>query len=409
MRNADPTGRRAKVVTSGAGDRKRISVSSLWARRWPVDLVVVIAVFAYNLPIQFAYVPPGLWPGMGVIVSLSLCVPYLFRRQYPLWVFGIVLLSAVVQLILGIGILAADVMLTFTVYAVAVRFRWPISVPAAGSVVLWVTLAITPRLAEYDLSPGDFAVLVLVIVIAWTWGTTARIRRAYLDGLRERARQLEREKEAQSRIVAAAERARIAREIHDLVSHSLSVVVLMAEGASLKVRSEPQRAESAMLTVRDTARSASAEMRRMLDVLRDGEPGPDAPQPGVARLGDLMAESRAAGLPVALTVVGQEREMSAGQNLAVYRVVQESLTNARKHGGPQLSRVEVELRYRDQEIEVRITDDGRGNVAPDTITGGHGLIGMRERVSIYGGALRAGSASGGGFEIVATVPIGDGE
>ena len=158
--------------------------------------------------------------------------------------------------------------------------------------VLWVLFAVVPQMDSNLSQP------FVVVVVAWTWGTTVRIRRDYVDGLKERARQLEREKESQARIVAAAERARIAREIHDIVSHSLSVVVVMAEGASLKARTEPERAEQAMLTVRDTGRNALAEMRRMLDVLRDGEPGSHAPQPGIAQLGPLIEESRASGFTV---------------------------------------------------------------------------------------------------------------
>jgi signal transduction histidine kinase len=229
-----------------------------------------------------------------------------------------------------------------------------------------------------------------------------------VDGLKERARQLEREKESQARIVAAEERARIAREIHDIVSHSLSVVVVMAEGASLKMRTEPERAEKAMLTVRDTGRNALTEMRRMLDVLRDGEPESHKPQPGIAQLGPLIEGSRASGLPVEMTLQGEPVEVTAGVDLVVYRVVQEALTNARKHAGPLLSKVAVQLRYEDDSLEVQITDDGQGPSAhPGSEPGGgHGLVGMCERVAAYGGKLRTDPRPGGGFEVVATLPIG---
>jgi signal transduction histidine kinase len=368
-------------------------------------VVVVLAMFAYNLPIQGAYVPDGLWPGTGIVVSVGLCAPYVLRRGYPLIVFGIILLTAGSQLVLGVGILPADTMLAFALYNVAARFRWPISAPAAAAVALWVLLALVP---EMD---SNLSLPFLAVVVAWTWGTTVRIRRDYVDGLKERARQLEQEKESRARIVAAEERARIAREIHDIVSHSLSVVVVMAEGASLKARTEPERAEKAMLAVRDTGRNAFAEMRRMLDVLRDGEPGSHAPQPGIAQLGRLIEESRASGLPVEMTLQGEPVEVSAGVDLVVYRVVQEALTNARKHAGPSLSKVAVRLRYEGDSLEVRVADDGRGSGdRPGSEPGGgHGLVGMRERVAAYGGKLRTGFRPGGGFEVVATLPIGGGD
>ncbi|MCA3743640.1 MAG: sensor histidine kinase [Cutibacterium sp.] len=406
MRGMARTGeQRDEDVMDIGSELKRTSSSRLQERPWLVDLVVVLVVFVYNLLVLPLYVPDGLWPGTGVVVSVGLCAPYVLRRGYPLIVFGIILLTAWLQLALGVGILPANFMLAFALYNVAVRFRWPISVPAAAAVALWVLLAVVP------LMDSNLSWPFLVVVVAWTWGTTVRIRRDYVDGLKERARQLEQEKESQARIVAAEERARIAREIHDIVSHSLSVVVVMAEGASLKVRTEPERAEKAMLTVRDTGRNALAEMRRMLDVLRDGEPGSHAPQPGIAQLGRLIEESRASGLPAEMTVQGDPVEVSAGVDLVVYRVVQEALTNARKHAGPLLGRVAVQLRYEGDSLEVRVTDDGQGlRARPGSEPGGgHGLVGMRERVAAYGGKLRTGPRPGGGFEVVATLPIGGGD
>lgn len=381
--------------------------SRTWLRErpWLVDLLVVLVVFAYNLPTHFTSVPGGSMPGTGFVLSFFLCAPYLLRRRFPLHVFGVILFTAWSQAALGVGLLAADLMLVFALYNVALCFRWAISVPAAGTVVLWLLVTVLPRWAEHYLSPGDLGVLVLVVVWAWTWGTNVRIRRAYTESLRERTRQLEREREAQAQIVAAAERARIARETHDIVAHSLSVVVLLSEGAFRKVRDEPDRAEQAMLTVRDTGRTALTEMRRMLTVLRDGAPEPQAPQPGVAQLAPLVEEWRAAGLPVELTITGEVDQLSEGLDLVVYRIVQEALTNARKHGGPDLSRVEATLERRDGQLRLRIQDDGYSGDHPGAGTGGHGIVGMRERVEAHDGTLRAGPRSGGGFEVSATLPI----
>ncbi|GAB2940551.1 sensor histidine kinase [Nonomuraea sp. NPDC052634] len=403
----------ARVSTSddapGIG-RPPAGASGTWfqERPWVVELVVVLAVFTYNLPIQASFVPSGLWPGTGAVVSVALCAPYLARRRHPLGVFCAILLTAVVQVLLGVGLLVADVMLLFALYNLATRLRWTVTVPAAASVVGWLLVASVPVMRQGYTSVGDIGVLVVVIIWAWTWGTLVKTRRAYIDSLREHARWLERERAAEAKVAAARERARIAREIHDIVSHSLSVVVVMADGAAAKAHSEPDRARQAMLAVRDTGRTALAEMRRMLGVLRDGEPGSHAPQPGIAHLDHLIEESKAVGLPVELAVRGRRVEVSAGLDLAVYRVVQEALTNVRKHAGPELGKVEVELHYGDTSLRVRVTDDGRGvrEGVPETGPGGHGLVGMRERVTAYGGTLRAGPRPDGGFEVVAELPIG---
>lgn len=369
--------------------------------------MVVLAVFAYNLPIQPTAVPNGSWLGTGLVVSVGLCAPYLLRRRYPLRVFGAILIVAFAQVLLGVALIPADLVLLFALYGVATRFRWWVSFPAAAAVATWLLLAAVPLTHKGHLTIGDVGLLVVVIGWAWTWGTLVRIRRDHIDGLREHARQLERGRAAEARIVAAEERARIAREIHDIVSHSLSVVVVVADGAASKVHSEPDRARQAILAVRDTGRTALAEMRRMLGVLRDGEPGSRAPQPGITQLNRLVEDSRSAGLPVELTVRGDPVEVSAGLDLAVYRVVQEALTNVREHAGPSVSRVDVELDYHDNELEVRVTDDGRGVVGERARERpGHGLVGMRERIAAYGGSVRSTTRPSGGFEVTAVLPIG---
>lgn len=400
-----PGEQRGEEVTDLGPELEGASSSWLRERSWLVDVVVVLGVFAYSLLVLPFYVLHGLPSGTGVAFAVGLCAPYVLRRRYPLVVFGIILLMAWLQLGMGVGILPANFMLAFALYNVAARFRWPVSVPAAAAVVLWVLLAVVPQM------DSNLSLPFVVVVVAWTWGTTVRIRQDYVEGLKERALQLEREKESQARIVAAEERARIAREIHDIVSHSLSVVVVMAEGASLKARTEPERAEKAMLAVHNTGRNALAEMRRMLDVLRDGEPGSHAPQPGIAHLEPLIEESRASGLPVEMTVQGDPVEVPAGVDLVVYRVVQEALTNAIRHAGPLLSKVAVRLRYESDSLEVQVTDDGQGLDAQSGSEpgGGRGLVGMRERVAAYGGKLWTGPRPGGGFEVVATLPIEGGE
>lgn len=380
------------------------SAPGAWLRRntWLLDLLVATGMFLYTLPFLPFYATGAGHGVLLLLVSAALCGPYLLRRRHPLVILGVQLSAACMHLLLGAPFLAADVMLLFGVYNVATRFLWFVSLPSAMAVIAWLLVAALPRLGPEFLDVGQLGLLIVVTIWVWTWGTLVRIRRDYIVSLRERAEQAEREREAETRMAVADERARVAREIHDIVSHGLSVVVVMADGAASKVDVEPERARSAMLTVRDTGRTALAEMRRMLGVLRDDEPGSKAPQPGIGDLGRLVEESRAAGLPVALVVEGDPAEVADSVGLAVFRVAQEALTNARRHGR-DVGSAEVLLRYRGDEIEVRIVDDGASG-APTS--GGHGLVGMRERVAAYGGSLTAGSPENGGFEVRAVLPTG---
>lgn len=395
----------------GAAARRSHAVAppDSWLREriWLWDLLVAIGVFLYNLPFVPIFIDfSGQVFGL-LLVSLVLCGLYLLRRRYPLAVLAVMLLAVIVQQLLGVPILMADAILLFGLYNVASRYNWWVSAPAAVAVVAWLLVTVVPRLGDEFIDIGQLGVLVVVVVWVWTWGTLVRIRRGYVAGLAERAEHVEREREAQTRIAVADERARIAREIHDIVAHGLSVVVLVSDGAASKVESEPVRARQAMLTVRDTGRSSLAEMRRMLGVLRDGEPGSQAPQPGIADLERLVEESNAAGLPTVLTVEGDPIEVPGSVGLAVFRVVQEALTNTRKHAGPGVSRADVWLRYHDDRIEGRVADDGAG-AATGPVSGGHGLVGMRERVAAHGGTLTAGSRPGGtGFEVTAVLPTGE--
>jgi signal transduction histidine kinase len=247
-----------------------------------------------------------------------------------------------------------------------------------------------------------------------------RWRRGYYQALEEKAARLERERDAQAQVAAAAERARIAREIHDVVAHNVSVMVVQADGAAFALDASPQRAADALAAISATGRRALAEMRSLLGVLRDqagrdGDlaAGPElAPQPGIDELSELLGQARAAGLPVSLTVSGVPRPVPQGEALAVYRVVQESLTNVRKHAGPGVTAT-VSLGYAEEGLVIRVTDDGRGAVISDsgltdsgvTDGGGHGLAGMRERIELYGGSVRTGSRPGGGYEVVARLPL----
>ncbi|MDA8369979.1 MAG: sensor histidine kinase [Nocardiopsaceae bacterium] len=375
-----------------------------------VDGAVAGAVFLYNLPVQAAYTPAHLPYIALVALSAGLCFAYIFRRDRPVGTFAVMALASFAQWLLGVIPLPAAIMLFFGLYNVASRCSRRVSVVAAGVVELGAVLAVL----RWEPDPKSAGIQLfyntIFIVSVWIWGYTIGTRRAYLASLEERAVRLERERDNQAQLAAAAERARIAREMHDVVSHSLSVMVVQADGAVYSLRSRPDRAEQALAAIGDTGRAALAEMRRMLGVLRDGEPEHDsyAPQPGMAQLEQLVEDVRRTGLPVELTVNGVPRVLPTGMGLAVYRIVQEALTNTRKHAGPSLSRAQVRLWYGQDALEIRISDDGRGAaVLPgDAAGGGHGLVGMRERVAAYGGSIRSGPQAGGGFAVVASLPLG---
>ena len=264
--------------------------------------------------------------------------------------------------------------------------------------------------------PGQLSVLDAIAVgsimfagpslIAWVFGDSMRYRRAYYTSLEDRAARLEAERDAQAQVAAAAERARIARELHDVVAHNVSVMVVQADGASYALGSDPDRARQALAAIASTGRQALTEMRRMLGVLRRDEDGTEperAPLPGIGQLGELLEQTRATGLAVSFTVEGVPQPLPDGAALAAYRIVQESLTNTRKHGGPRAT-AQVTLRYLEDALLLRITDDGRGGAAASD-GAGHGLTGMRERVAIYGGWVQAGPRPSGGYQVTARLPL----
>jgi len=351
--------------------------------------------------------------------SVCLCLAYPLRRRHPLAVFAVMVLAACVQPLISphAALLPADLMLPLIVHHLAATSRWATSLPCAGVVIAWVPLACAPmiRTGEARLSlPG---LLIVAVAWAWTWGVLARTRQNYVAALTESAEHSLREQEARHRADALDERARIAREIHDIVSHSLGVMVVVADGAATTAPTDPQRAAGAMIRVRDTGREAMGEMRRMLSLLRTGEPTGVAPQPGTAQLEDLVAEARSTGLPVSLSVTGSATgplDPSAGLGLTVYRLVQEALTNARRHGGT-VSRVDVRVHRAQDRLEVEVLDDGDGpstpadSSEPSPGSPGHGLVGMRERVASHGGTLETGPRADGGFRVRAVLPIRNGE
>ncbi|HEX4127410.1 MAG TPA: histidine kinase [Acidimicrobiales bacterium] len=379
-----------------------------------VDLGLALALFVLcsGWVVKHHALRPSLW------FVAALTFPLVFRRRAPMTVFLVIAAVAFVQwLVTGPGL--ADVALLVALYTVAVESEWP--VVSAAVVVLEAGVVMATLRWEPELNNVQAIVFLTGLVFtALLAGVVVRALRSQLDWLAERAGRLEVERDQQASLAAAAERARIAREMHDVVSHNIQVMVTLADAASLARTSDPDRAAEAVHEVSSTGRQALTDMRRMLGVLRDeAEPVPGdstavsgngsgsgrtryAPQPGLGELPALVDRVRGTGLDVSVRHVGVPFEVSGAAGLTVYRVVQEALTNALKHA-EEAHAVEVELAFADPDVAVRVTDDGRSAVAvpAGASGGGHGLAGMAERATAFGGTLTAGPRPTGGWEVEA--------
>jgi signal transduction histidine kinase len=326
------------------------------------------------------------------VISAALCLPLIVRRRYPVAVFGVLAAVAFVQWLADIRV-SADVALLVGFYTVAAYRSWRWTAAATAVLEFGVLLA-SLRWAPGLLDSMIF--LSAMVVAAGVLGVNMRTRRAYLASLEERAVRLEAERDQQARLAAAAERARISREMHDVVAHSLSVMIALADGAGYA----PDRAGEAMASVSATGRTALAEMRRLLGILRAPDESELHPQPGVGELDELVEKIRAAGLPVTLVLDGDPSPVPAGAQLTVYRLVQESLTNTLKHAGPGAS-AQVRLSFTPYAVCVDVSDTGLSAKAGH----GHGIAGMRERAAIYGGELSAGPDPAGGWRVRALLTL----
>ena len=347
-----------------------------------------------------------------VPLTACLVVPVVFRRRYPVAAFVTVIAAGAVQVAFSPRPTGADLAVLIVLYTLAACRPRQTSVRGLLVCLLGAVVAVArwhpPHAVQLSVLGSEATLIGGSVLLAWVLGDSVRWRRGYYEALEERARRLERERDALAQVAAAAERARIAREMHDVVAHHVSVMVVQADGAAFALDSSPDKARAAIGAISRTGRQALTEMRRLLGVLRTADPaaGPAAlePMPGVAELDELLEQTRAGGIPVSETVAGAARPLAGGADLAAYRMVQESLTNVRRHGGPGVS-ASVTLRYDEDRLMIRVTDDGRGAAAASD-GAGHGLAGMRERVELYGGTVMAGPRAGGGFQVTAELPFG---
>jgi len=350
---------------------------------------------------------PGGTAATGLILAQTL--PLAWRRRHPLAVSLVTGLATAGYGLAPYPDLAMPVPVGGLVgmYSVAAWGSRRAALVAGG--VAAAVVAVVMSLPRTDADLVDAAFASLGLAGAWVLGDRARVQRALAAELSDRAVRLEREREGEARRAVASERARIARELHDVVAHHVSMMVVQAEAGPLAVERDPARAAGAFEAIAATGRQALVEMRRLLGVLRgDGQAPSLAPQPGLDQVPSLVEQVGRAGLEVELVVEGEKVPLPAGVELSAYRIVQEALTNAVRHAGPGRARVLV--RYGERDLELTVRDEGgAGGAAPagaPPTRSGQGLVGMRERVSLFGGELHAGPGPDGGFTVAARLPLG---
>ena len=387
------------------------------AHPWMLDTAVTAVVFlAFGGPdlVRPAdsggpHDPQVVFTHLSAPVTLALqaglLLPLLWRRRAPTVAFGVIAAVFLLQWSLGAG-LRADVALLIALYNVALRAR-PTHLPWAGAAAAAVMVPVAVRVATGILVWEILFFLLSSVTAAVALGLTVRSRRAQLAALRERAARLEIERDQRSKLAAATERTRVAREMHDIIGHNLSVIITVANGGAYAAETDPERGREALLLIGDTGRQALGELRRMLGVLRERADAPElAPQPGITDLEALFARVRAAGTEVVYHSGGELDRLDRGVQLMAYRIVQEALTNTLKHVG-RGSHADVTVGTDGARLRIRVHDTGRrdGVTRPDAPGEGHGLAGMRERAALYGGTVTAGPASGGGWTVEAFLDL----
>ena len=389
------------------------------AHRWILDTAVV-AVLALlfcvpefvqpdgdrlggdPLPLTFADPPVA-----GTLaLQAGLVLPLLWRRRAPYAAFAVIAAVFIVQWSLG-ALLRADVALLVALYSVTLhgRVRY---LPWACAAVAGLIIPVAVRVSAVVSVWGALFFLVSTATAAVALGFAVRIRRAQLANLRERAARLEVERDQRSRLAAATERARVAREMHDIIGHNLSVIITLADGGAYAAEVTPDRSKEALRLVGEAGRQALGELRRMLGVLREQPAAPELhPQPRIADIEALCARMGAAGPEVVYRSGGELESLDRGVQLMAYRIVQEALTNTLKHAGPG-TRVQVMLTAEGSQLRICVQDSGR----PDGTSRlepshdeGQGLAGMRERAALYGGTVTAGPAPGGGWTVRAVLDV----
>jgi signal transduction histidine kinase len=390
----------------------RRPVEWLKAHPFAADVALTGLILAICLPmfltIDLEDYPSQRDPDLiGGVLLVATVVPLAWRRVAPRLVLLATLVATVPFLILDYPDVGSTTSSLIAMYTVAAHCeRRETTIAFGWSMAIMLPVLVAGVISDEENLPVAGVVGNLVIFgTAWILGDAVRNRRQLVESLQERAETAERLRAEEAQQAVLEERARIARELHDVVAHSLSVMTVQAAGARRVLDDHPGQARDALAQIEGTGREAMVEMRRLLGVLRaDGHDSPDlAPQPGLDDVPTLVAKWNEAGLPVVLQITGDGVEVPPGVDLSTYRVIQEALTNVSKHAGTA-ARAAVRIQVGDDAVELEITDDGRGAAAAVT-AGGHGLDGIRERVALVGGSVECGPADGGGWRVRAVLPL----
>jgi signal transduction histidine kinase len=381
--------------------------------RRPLLADALLALLLYvGVSMLWLFRPGQSWPSplpLGLLWTALAMTAIVLRRRATMLAVGLLTAHTLVALLVPGQLQVEAVTILVVTYTAAAWLSLRRAVLAAlllwGPSLVGGLTVLDTRQPPMQLERSYFLVfLLMAVLLCITAGRTVHHRRAYIAALEDRARDAEHSQQALTAQAVADERRRIARELHDMVAHHVSVMSVLATGSRRALSRDPAAADEALVTIEETGRTALREMRRLLDVLRtDQEPAAElGPQPGVAHLGGLVEQVREAGLPVMLNVEGDARALDPAVALTIYRIVQEALTNALKHAGSATAEVRLEIGT--YWLTLDICDTGRGP-QPDGGRVGHGLLGMRERVMLYGGTLRTGPRSGGGFRVSARIPV----
>jgi signal transduction histidine kinase len=364
-----------------------------------VDVAVTVAV---GVPVLTTTVASGAEQdrvALGVLFGLAATLPLLVRRRWPFAVLAVILAAAIATPVDGQYVFP----LVIALYTIGSTRSWEATILAAATPVVAGLVYILTGGPEF--TSDDLLAVGLTCAVAAGVGLFVQSRHASFEALRERAERLDRERELLAERAVAEERVRIAQELHDVVAHNVSLIVVQAQ--ALKATVPDQRVAATTTDIAKLGREAMAEMHRTLKLLRaDEEKTGRAPQPGLADLDALLERSRAAGLTVELAVEGNARPLAQSVDLSAFRILQEALTNVVKHAGRARTTVLVE--YRADALELTVTDSGDGATGHEPAPGGHGLVGMRERAALFGGSLTAGPRGEHGFEVHAVLPYGEG-
>jgi signal transduction histidine kinase len=338
---------------------------------------------------------------LAVLLSLGCSLPFYFRRRAP---FAVLMISTTALILLFCFKFQANVQAQMIVVAAYAVGSYTTGVKRAISIAwIGIGLVVAAAVGIPDTSSANILFSGAFYYAAYAIGSSVRNRRLYMQQLEERAANAEHERDEEAKRAVADERLRIAQELHDVVAHSMGVIAVQAGVGAHVIDKDPGEAKRSLEAIAATSRSTLTEIRRLLGVLRADEHGAYQPAPGLADLDRLVDDLGGAGIPVTLTVDGSHDDVPPGVDLTAYRIVQEALTNVLKHAGPAQATVAID--YAPGAIRLAIADNGRG-VNGRAGEGGHGLLGMRERVGVYGGTLSAGPAPGGGFRVVAELPYG---